>query len=430
MPGANPTANGGLQLVQDVRDYGRVLEAAGTRRVGRVLQRSRLGPAFVAAIAYVDPGNIATNTTAGAKYGLGLLWVVLLAVLMAAPVQYLAAKIGVVTGSSLPVLVGERLGPAGRLAYWVQAQGVTIATDLAETVGAAVAMRLLWGVPLIWGAVIAGFVGGAVLMIRDRLGRRFLEFVSVLGLVAIGAGFLLGVVGGGGWAGLDPTPQLRDQPMLLLAVGIVGATVMPHAIYLHSALTTGTPHARTEPIRHRLRHTKVDVMSAMTFAGVVNISMLLLGALALRGRQDDDLGVLANALAQRVGEGARLGLLLALLVSGLTATAIGTQTGEVVTSGLLHRRMPVLLQRAITLAPAIGLLLTGLSAVQLLIVSQVALALGLPFALIPLVVLSSSRSLMGSHASSRGIAVLSWAIVLLVVTLDTGLLVLTVTGAG
>ncbi|WP_446666781.1 Nramp family divalent metal transporter [Flexivirga sp. B27] len=380
----------------------------------------RLGPAFVAAIAYVDPGNIATNTTAGSRYGFGLLWVVLLAVAAAGPVQYLSAKLGAVTGKSMALVLSTRLSRPSRTLYWLQAEGVAVATDLAEVVGASIALHLLLGIPMWCGAIVTAVAGGALMVLRDRVGERSFQIVMVLGLAVIGAGFVLGVLLGPAPAGLDIRPQLHDQQMVLLATGIVGATVMPHAIYLHSALTT----SQLGGIRRRLRDNRLDVTLAMLLAGTINVSMLVLGATALRGHHDEDFGALAHALGDRVGDGARVGFIVALLVSGVTSTAVGIRSGEVVMAGLLRRRVPMLVRRVVVVTPAVVLLALQIPAVDLLVWSQVALALGLPLALIPLVLLTSSASLMGDNVNRRALTIACWIITISVVALDLALLVI------
>lgn len=385
----------------------------------------RLGPAFVAAIAYVDPGNIATNTTAGARYGFGLLWVVLLAIAAAGPVQYLSAKVGAVTGQSMALVLSMRLNRPSRVVYWLQAEGVAIATDLAEVVGASIAIHLLVGMPLWCGAVVTAVAGGGLMVIRDRVGERGFQVVMVAGLAVIGAGFILGVLMGPAPAGLDLRPRPADQQMVLLATGIVGATVMPHAIYLHSALTTGQGGTS----RRRLRDNRIDVTLAMLVAGTVNVSMLVLGATALRGHQDEDFAALAHALADRVGDGARTGFILALLVSGITSTAVGIRSGEVVMAGLLRRRVPVAARRIAVLVPSVALLACGIPPVDLLVWSQVALAIGLPMALIPLVRLTSSRAVMGVWRNHPAMTAACWAVVGVVVTLDLALLAIPLLGA-
>lgn len=380
----------------------------------------RLGPAFVAGVAYIDPGNIATNTSAGARYGFGLAWVVVLAIAAAGPVQYLSAKLGAVTGHSMPELIATRLGPSSRILYWAQAEAVTIATDLAEIVGAAIALHLLLGMPMWGGALVAAALGAALLLVRDLWGEKGFQLLMVGGLALVGAGFIVGVVLGPTPSGMSLRPQLHGHEMVLLATGIVGATVMPHAIYLHSALTTTQPGA----IRNRLRSNVFDVTFAMLLAGGVNLSMLVLGATALRGHTDDDFGALAHALGDRVGDGAEFAFLIALLVSGLASTTVGIRSGEVVMAGLLRRRVPVLVRRVVVVIPAVAVLAYGASPVQLLIWSQALLAIGLPFALIPLVWLTSRRSVMGRWTNHRIVSIGCWAIVGLVIALDVALLVI------
>ncbi|MFH9332174.1 Nramp family divalent metal transporter [Streptomyces althioticus] len=375
-----------------------------------------LGPAFVAAIAYVDPGNLVTNVTAGAQFGTGLLWVVVLATLVAGPVQYLAAKLGATTGLTLPQLVGRNCSTPWRVAYWVQAEIVSIATDVAEVIGAAFALYLLFGVPMPVGGVIAAVVGGVLLAAGDRLGERFLQGVAVAALGVIGAAFVfclayrppaLHELGSG------MVPGLPGDGALYLAAGIVGATIMPHAVHIHSAL------ARTHG---RLKAHRVDVFMAMLFAGTVNASMLVVGAGALFGLGADDFAGIAHGLSDRVGGAAQTAFLVALLTSGLSSTAVGTQSGEVVMSGLMRRRIPRSLRRLITVLPAVALLTAGISPVGALIASQVILAIGLPFVLVPLGLLTSSRRVMGDHANRLPVKIGIGVVVAAVTVLDVALL--------
>ncbi|WP_083915578.1 Nramp family divalent metal transporter [Demetria terragena] len=391
-----------------------------------------IGPAFVAAVAYVDPGNIATNTAAGATYGFLLLWVVVLATLMAGPVQYLSAKLGLVTGKSLPAYVAGRVSRRARIAYWMQAEAVAIATDIAEIIGAALAMHLLFGMPLVPAGLIAGAIGMLLLAARDRLGRRFLESMCLVSLFVIGAGFVVGVLTSP--PGLDDlagglVPALGGAETVLLAAGIVGATVMPHAVYLHSSLTAERPVDRGH-LMQRLRWTRMDVGTAMILAGGINVSMLVLGATALRGVPDDSFGAAAAALTERVGDGAGTAFLVALLVSGVSSTAVGTHAGAAIMAGLLHRQVSPLVRRAVTLVPALVLLASGLEPVTVLVLSQVALALGLPFALIPLLRATCDAKLMGPWRNHRALTAVAVAIVAIVVVIDLVLVGLVVTGRG
>lgn len=443
-------------------------DTSGRRRIDRGLPAraarrwslvSRLGPAFVAAVAYIDPGNIATNTAAGSGHGFLLLWVVVLATLMAGPVQYLSAKLGIVSGKSLPQYVAGRTSRRARLAYWVQAELVAIATEVAEIIGAALALHLLFGIPLVPAGLVSAVLGLGLLLVRDALGPRAFEAICTLSLVAVGAGFAYGVVRsppelGEMLAGL--APRLDGATTVLLATGIVGATVMPHAVYLHSALTAEQPLARggyadrpdaEAPVsaaagaavaptgawtamKDRLRWTRIDVTLAMIVAGGVNVSMLVLGATALRGSTDDSFAGIASALAERLGDGAGTAFLVALLVSGLASTAVGTSAGAAIMGGLLHRSIPLVVRRCVALVPALALLASGLDALSILVLSQVVLALGLPFALIPLVRATGDRQVMGGLTNGPVLRMVALTITVAILVLDLALVVLTLTGNG
>lgn len=382
-----------------------------------------LGPAFVAAIAYVDPGNLAANTSAGAHFGFTLLWVVVLASGVAAPMQYLSAKLGNATGQSLPELMRQRLGAKGRICYWLQAEIVAVATDLAEIIGAAVAVHLLFGVAMLPAAVLAGTLGMVLLAIRDGFGPRALEVLAAASLLVIAGAFIGGMVlsppaVGDAAAGL--VPSLGSSEQVLLAAAIVGATIMPHAIYLHSGLAAEQPCGP--------RHLRTQVARAMLLAGSVNVAMLIFGASALRGQTDSDFGAIAGAISTRVGDGAMLAFLVALLVSGLTSTAVGTAAGESIMAGLLQRRVSPYVRRAVTLAPALVLILAGVSPVTGLLASQVVLSLGILAALVPLMRLTGDRSVMGDQVNARGTAVFGWTAVVAVGTLNLALVLVSVAG--
>lgn len=391
-----------------------------------------LGPAFVAAIAYVDPGNVATNITGGARYGYLLLWVVVAANLLAGLVQYLSAKVGLVTGRSLPELIADRLPGPLRWAFWLQAELVVVATDLAEVIGGAVGLRLLCGVPLLTGGVVTGVVSTLLLTVRGSGQQRFERLMTVL-LLVVGAGFLAGLIRqppdlGGTVSGL--VPHLADTGSLLLAVGILGATVMPHAVYLHSALARDR-HAGTDgPARRRaLVGTRVDVGLAMLVAGSINAAMLLLAAAALGDANGtDDLTGAHAAIGRALGGGAALLFAVALLASGLASTCVGSQAGMVVMDGLLHRRLPMAVRRVVTLLPALVLLAVGLQPTTALLVSQVVLSFGIPFALVPLTLLASSRRLLGAHANHPATTALTVLVTAAVVALNAALIVLTLRG--
>ncbi len=393
-----------------------------------------LGPAFVAAIAYVDPGNVAANITAGAKYGYLLVWVLVLANVMAVMVQYQSAKLGVVTGRSLPQVLGDRLPRRARLAFWGQAEIVAAATDIAEVIGGALALNLLFGVPLVWGGLIVGVISTALLTLAD--GRRQYRFeLVVMGLLAIiVVGFLAGLVvappdAGALLGGL--VPRLQGTETVLLAASMLGATVMPHAIYLHSALVVDRHGAPSDGRRARrlLKATRIDVVLALVLAGAVNIALLVLAASALYGREGTDSIEGAHA-AVRDALGPVVAALFAvgLLASGLASTSVGSYAGGTIMAGLLRARIPVLARRLVTMIPAIGVLAIGIPPTQALIVSQVVLSFGIPFALLPLRRYTADRAIMGEFADRAPLRWASAAAGLLIVLLNGALIVLTVTG--
>ncbi|HEY2702169.1 MAG TPA: Nramp family divalent metal transporter [Candidatus Dormibacteraeota bacterium] len=384
-----------------------------------------LGPAFVAAVAYVDPGNVATNVQGGARYGYMLLWVVLAANLMAMLVQYLSAKVGIATGRNLAELCREHLPRWASLGLWLQAEVMAMATDLAEFVGAAVALDLLFGVPPLTAGLITGLVSLGILALRPGGYRRF--EVTIVGLLAV---VLLGFLYAGLHSGADPAgaarglvPSLHGPDSLLLAAGIVGATVMPHAIYLHSALSQERLRALGESQRRRLLDLqRVDVSLAMGVAALLNLGMLVVAAAVLGGGGGDTLQSAHATFGRVLGGGAAVAFALALLASGLAASSVGTLAGQVVMQGFLRRTVPVALRRAVTMAPALVVLGLGLDPTRSLVISQVVLSFGIPFALIPLVVLSGRRAVMGSFANRRITSVASGLIATLIVGLNVILL--------
>lgn len=429
-----------------------------------------IGPALVAGVAYLDPGNVASNMTAGAQYGYLLVWIVVLGNVMAWLIQYLSAKLGVVTGQSLPEILGQRIARRwARRAYWVQAELVAMATDLAEVIGGAVALNLLFGVPLIWGGVITGVVSLLLLMLQTRRGPRTFETV-VIGLLAIiTIGFTVGVFiappdPGGVIGGL--VPRFEDTGSVLLAASILGATIMPHAIYAHSALArdrfaprtgealahagpaeaapepaTGalapsTPAPAPTPTRARgqaqpqtqsqsqsqtqaqarraapagdlaelrgigtarlLRATRWDVSIAMAIAGTVNLCILLLAAVNLSGvAGTDSLEGAYAALHAALGPIVATLFAVGLLASGLASTSVGAYAGAEIMHGLLHLRVPLLLRRLVTLIPALVVLGLGIDPTLALVLSQVVLSFGIPFALIPLVSVTARTEVLGA----------------------------------
>ena len=393
-----------------------------------------LGPAFVAAIAYVDPGNVAANLTAGARYGYLLVWVLVAANAIAVFVQYQSAKLGIVTGRSLPELLGERLGTGARRAYWVQAELVAAATDIAEVIGGAIALNLLFGLPLPIGGLIVGIVAIGILAIQSRRGQRPFEAV-ILGLLAvIAVGFLAGlfvspVDWGQAVGGL--VPRFDGAQTVLLAASMLGATVMPHAIYLHSALARDRHGTTADPgrIRRLLHATRVDVVLALVLAGAVNIAMLLVAASALRGVDGTDtIEGAYHAISSALGPAIGVVFAIGLLASGLASTSVGSYAGATIMGGLLKLRVPLLVRRIVTLIPAVIILAAGVDPTWALVLSQVFLSLGIPFAMIPLLRLTGSRAVMGASADRLWVRILGGVVAGLVVLLNLALVGLTIAG--
>nr|WP_030499810.1 Nramp family divalent metal transporter [Micromonospora purpureochromogenes] len=387
-----------------------------------------LGPAFVAAVAYVDPGNFATNSTAGARYGYLLVWVVVAANLAAMLVQTLTAKLGLATGRSLPELCREHLPRPLNRVMWAQAELVAMATDLAEVIGGAVALYLLFGVPLLPGGLIIGAASFAILALRSRGFRTFEIAIAVL-LGVIVLAFAVNLVTAqpdvsDAAAGLLPRMQGTDS--MLLAAGILGATVMPHVIYVHSALTPNRLPAEGEAQRRVIaKGLRVDVLIALGIAGAVNLAMLLVAASSFHGTSipgTDTLEGVHAGLATTLGTAAAVGFAVALLLSGLASTSVGTYAGEIIMQGFLCRRIPLLIRRMITLLPALAVLAIGVDPTRALVLSQVVLSFGIPFALIPVVMFTRRRDLMGSLVNRRATTAAAVAITAFVVALNAFLL--------
>ena len=416
------------------------LETAGsTLRLLRSRGRIRgivalLGPAFVAAVAYIDPGNFATNFSAGAKFGYLLVWVIVVANLMAMLVQYLSAKIGVATGRDLPELCREHFPRAVSIGLWVQAEAIAMATDLAEFVGAAIGLNLLFHVPLFPAGILTAAVAFGILALEQRGYRRFeLAICGLLGIVFLGFAYDLATVG------TDPVgiasglvPRFAGADSLLLVAGIIGATVMPHVVYLHSALTKSRVHCRDDSERRELlRFQRLDVLIGLGAAGLINLSMLFIAARLFNhtGRADVDSIDAAHAgLGQLVGGGAALAFAAALLASGLSSSSVGTYAGQVVMQGFIRRRIPLFVRRGLTMLPALLVLGLGLPATDSLVVSQVVLSFGIPFALVPLVLLTRRRDIMGSFVNARITTVATAGIAALIIALNVYLLYATFAG--
>jgi manganese transport protein len=394
-----------------------------------------LGPAFVAAVAYVDPGNFATNVTAGARLGYSLAWVVVAANLMAMLVQYLSAKLGVATGRDLPELCRDHLPRPVAYGLWAQAELVAMATDLAEFVGAAIGLNLLFRLPLLPAGLVTAVVAFGILALEQRGYRRFeLAIAALLGLVLLGFAYDLIAVGLHPAAlatGLVPGlgGGLGGNGTLLLVAGIIGATVMPHVVYLHSALTKSRVTCSDDAERRQLlRFQKLDVLMALGAAGVINLAMLCVAAsLFSRPGMAGAASIQAAhaGLGRLVGGGAALAFAIALLASGLSSSSVGTYAGQIVMAGFIGQRIPLFLRRGLTMVPAIVVLALGLPPTGSLVVSQVVLSFGIPFALIPLVALTRRRDIMGPLVNRRVTTVAAGAVAGLIVALNVILLAVT-----
>ena len=386
-----------------------------------------LGPAFVASVAYVDPGNFATNFSGGARFGYMLLWVVLLANLMAVFVQYLSAKLGIVTNRNLPELYRENY-PRSSWAMWIQAEVVAMATDVAEFIGAALGLNLLFGVPLPWAGVITGFVAFAVLEMQTHGFRRFeLAITAFLSLVLLGFLYETLKVGPSAHESLRGLiPHLHGSDSLYIAVGIVGATVMPHAIFLHSALTAKRVAHHSEAEKKSILGFELfDTTIALGLAGLVNLAMLAVAAkLFYHGGAGYAMTVqhAYHGISRQVGGVAALMFAVALLASGLASSSVGTYAGQVVMSGFTKLSIPLVLRRAVTMLPALILLVVNYNPTEALILSQVVLSFGIPLAIIPLVLFTSKKKLMGTHVNRVYVTVIGWTIAVVITLMNAFLI--------
>ncbi len=409
---------------------------ADARARGRVRGSLRLmGPAFVAAIACVDPGNFATNISGGARFGYLLVWVILAANLMAVVVQYLSSKAGLVTGRSLPELCALHYPAAVRWGLWAQAEVVAIATDLAEFIGASVALSLLFCWPPLVGGLVTAVLAMALLS-PQRRGFRSFEIAIAAFLLVIAGGFgvslaLVRIVPADVLGGL--VPRFDGTDSVLVAVAILGATVMPHVVYLHSALTSQRIQATTpDDARHLIRLTRLDVALAMLIAGAVNLSMLVSAAAAPHGAASEPVETLVGAHAAiglEIGPVAAFAFAIALLASGLSSSSVGTMAGQVVMAGFIRRSVPLTARRLVTLTPALVVLAVGVEPTFVLILSQVVLSFGIPFALLPLVHMTASRRVMGESVNGRGLTAIALAVAGVVIAMNSFLIWGTLTGA-
>jgi manganese transport protein len=361
-----------------------------------------LGPAFVASVAYVDPGNFATNFAAGAQFGYQLVWVILLANVMAIMVQYLTSKAGLFTGRSLPELCHERFGRKSNAFLWFQAEIVAMATDLAEFVGAAIGLYLIFGIGLFPAGIITAVVAFGILALEERGYRKFeLAIIALLSLIALGFLYTFFAVGNQDYAAMAEgvIPSLGSTEALALAVGIIGATVMPHVVYLHSALQKNRIRPKNKhEMRTLLKYNRIDCFIGLGIAGFVNLSMLCIAAALFHVpglEQIDDLINIHGELGTLVGGGAALAFGVALMASGFSSSSVGTYAGQVVMSGFMGWRIPLAVRRAITMAPALLILAIGVNTTEALVYSQIVLSFGIPFALIPLIIITRDKKIMG-----------------------------------
>ena len=403
-------------------------EALDGHRTGLRALWPFLGPAFIASVAYLDPGNFATDVAAGAKYGYLLLWAVLAANLMAMVVQTLSAKLGIATGRNLAEVCRDNFPRRVSFGLWLQAEVIAMATDLAEVLGAALGLSLLFGIPLGWGAVIAVCCAFAILALQATGFRRLEAVIAVfVGVIVVAFAFEL--------LRVTPDPSVMADQLfspkfegeaLLIAVGIVGATVMPHVIYLHSALTQNRIRSESEGVLKRIqRFERIDVLIAMTIAGLVNLSMLAIFASRFYGTDADSLEDAYHGLYSDPGKWAAYLLGIALLASGLSSSSVGSLAGQVVMQGFIRRQIPVFLRRAITALPALAVAFAGVDPTRALVISQVVLSFGIPFALVPLVLFTSNRRVMGGLVNNRLTTIAAWGIAGLISALNVFLLVQT-----
>ncbi|MFP3721064.1 Nramp family divalent metal transporter [Niallia circulans] len=390
-----------------------------------------LGPAFIAAIAYIDPGNFATNIAAGSKYGYLLLWVILFSNIMALIIQSLSAKLGIATGKNLAEIAREEFPKPVSIGLWIQGELVIMATDLAEFIGAALGIYLLFGIPLLEASLIAA-VGSFAILELQRRGYRSLEAGITAMLFIVILSFIVQMF----FAKPDVpsllhglfTPQFDGLDSVILAAGILGATVMPHAIYLHSALTQNRIVGETDKEKKQIfRFEFIDILIAMLIAGFINGAMLIVSSALFHknGLFVEDLDVAFNYFGQLVNPVSATLFGLGLLIAGLSSSSVGTMSGDVIMQGFIHFRIPLYVRRFITMVPPIAVIALGINPTTALVISQVILSFGIGFALIPLIMFTSSKRIMGNLVNTKWITIISWVMAILIVGLNIFILVQT-----
>jgi manganese transport protein len=403
------------------------------RRGGLRAYLAFVGPAVVASIAYMDPGNFATNIQAGARYGYTLLWVVLVANLIAMLFQALSAKLGIVTGRNLAEMCREQFPGPVVWSMWVISEIAAMATDLAEFLGGAIGLSLLFGLPLLYGMLITGVIVCGILLF-ERFGFRPVEliignFVAVIALCYLIQMFIAPVDWGAA-ARHTLLPQLPDGGALLLAVGIIGATVMPHAVYLHSGLTQARIPARDASDRRKILHiSNTEVVIALAIAGMINMAMVMMAASAFHAGHSDvaEIETAYHTLTPLLGIAAAGVFLVSLLASGVSSSTVGTMAGQVIMQGFVGFRIPLWIRRVVTMLPSFVVLGLGLPTATALVASQVVLSLVLPFAVVPLVWLTSRREVMGELVNGPMIRALAMTVAALVIAMNVVLLYVTAT---
>ncbi|MGG0410696.1 Nramp family divalent metal transporter [Peribacillus simplex] len=403
-----------------------VLHQSSSRGIKKLLPY--LGPAFIAAVAYIDPGNYATNITAGSKYGYTLLWVIFASNLMAVLIQSLSAKLGIATGKNLPELCREKFSKKTAFLLWIQAEAVIMATDLAEFIGAALGIYLLFDLPLITSAIIAAIGSFAILEIQRRGYRTFEALITVMifvVVIAFGAqvfyakpdtsAVVLGLF----------TPKFEGVDSILLSAGMLGATVMPHAIYLHSSLTQRRIVGKNDLERKRIyRFELIDIVIAMLIAGAINAAMVIVSAALFHknGTLVEDLDVAYQQFGAMLGPSVAMFFGIGLLFAGLSSSSVGVMTGDVVMQGFIKRHIPIYLRRVITTVPPLLIILWGVNPSKALVMSQVILSFGIAFALVPLIMFTSNKKIMGNLVNHKITSSAAWLIAVLIIGLNLFLL--------
>lgn len=383
-----------------------------------------LGTAFIAAIAYIDPGNFATNISAGSKFGYMLLWVILFSNLMAFLIQVLSAKLGIATGKNLPEIARDRYPKWVSAGLWIQGELVIMATDLAEFIGAALGLNLLFGIPMVEAAIIAAIGSFAILELQRR-GYRALEagIAGLLFVVVIAFALQTFFAKPDAASVLEGLfiPKIDGMDSVLLATGILGATVMPHAIYLHSALTQRRVVGKTDSERKKIfRFETIDILIAMVIAGAINASMLIVAAALFfkNGLYVEDLDVAYQQFGHYIGPASAILFGIGLLAAGLSSSSVGTLSGDIIMQGFIRYRIPLYLRRFITIIPPMIIIISGVNATEALVWSQVVLSFGISFALVPLIMFTSNKRLMGALTNRKWVTALAWLIAVLVIALN------------